>query len=87
MKLSRYKDKASTVASKLMAGKEKSDPINGGIYDLILKAFDIPVNMFFREVYPRGAWKIPKDGAIILVAAPHANQVSKWLVPFGHDDG
>ena len=70
-----------------MAGKEKSDPINGWIYDLILRIFDIPINIFFREVYPRGAWKIPKDGAVIFVAAPHANQVSTLLVPSSHGDG
>jgi glycerol-3-phosphate O-acyltransferase/dihydroxyacetone phosphate acyltransferase len=32
-------------------------------------------------VHPRGAWRVPKKGPIILVAAPHANQVSKALVP------
>jgi glycerol-3-phosphate O-acyltransferase/dihydroxyacetone phosphate acyltransferase len=60
-----------------MAIQKEADPINGWVYDLILRIFDVPINLFFREVYPRGAWKIPKDGAVIFVAAPHANQV--WV--------
>lgn len=29
---------------------------------------------FFREIRPRGAFRLPKKGAVIFVAAPHANQ-------------
>ncbi|KAI9270869.1 hypothetical protein BY458DRAFT_456174 [Sporodiniella umbellata] len=32
------------------------------------------LDIFFREVKPRGAHKIPREGPVIFVAAPHANQ-------------
>ncbi|KAF2271511.1 glycerol-3-phosphate acyltransferase Sct1 [Westerdykella ornata] len=44
------------------------------IYDILLGIFSICLDIFFREVYPRGAWRIPKREAVIIVAAPHANQ-------------
>ncbi|KAL8825854.1 MAG: hypothetical protein Q9170_007634 [Blastenia crenularia] len=44
------------------------------VYDLGLWLFTLAIDIFFREVYPRGAWKIPKRGPVIIVAAPHANQ-------------
>lgn len=44
------------------------------IYDLGLWLFALCVDIFFREVYPRGAWRIPRHGPVIIVAAPHANQ-------------
>lgn len=49
------------------------------MYDLILLIFSVLVDCFFREVHPRGSWKVPKRGPIILVAAPHANQVCMHL--------
>lgn len=44
------------------------------IYDLILWFLSIIFDLFFREIRPRGAFRIPKKGAVIFVAAPHANQ-------------
>jgi glycerol-3-phosphate O-acyltransferase/dihydroxyacetone phosphate acyltransferase len=44
------------------------------IYDLLLHVFSACLNIFFREVYPRSTWRIPKRDAVIVVAAPHANQ-------------
>ena len=44
------------------------------IYDLLLHVFSACLDIFFREVYPRSTWRIPKRGAVIVVAAPHANQ-------------
>lgn len=49
------------------------------IYDLMLWTSSILVDLFFREVHPRGSWKIPRRGPIIFVAAPHANQVSRQV--------
>ncbi|ORY99926.1 hypothetical protein BCR43DRAFT_434269 [Syncephalastrum racemosum] len=43
-------------------------------YGLALKLFNLLLFLFFREVRPRGAHKIPKTGAVIFVVAPHANQ-------------
>jgi glycerol-3-phosphate O-acyltransferase/dihydroxyacetone phosphate acyltransferase len=50
-------------------------PLVGWVYDLVLAILSPLIDMFFREVSVRGAWKLPKDGPVILVAAPHANQV------------
>lgn len=45
-------------------------------YDVALWLFNLMLDIFFREVRPRGAHKIPKEGPVIFVVAPHANQVS-----------
>lgn len=50
------------------------------VYDLGLWVFTVCLGIFFREVYPRGAWKVPKHGPLIIVAAPHANQFVDSLV-------
>lgn len=51
--------------------------------DLFFQAFDLAmvfwrmiINIFFRSIQPRGAWRIPKnnEGPIIFVGAPHHNQ-------------
>ncbi|KAK2810076.1 hypothetical protein FQN50_003270 [Emmonsiellopsis sp. PD_5] len=44
------------------------------LYDIGIWIFTFCLDIFFREVYARGAWRIPKRGPIIIVAAPHANQ-------------
>ncbi|KAI8958372.1 Sucrase/ferredoxin-like-domain-containing protein [Daldinia sp. FL1419] len=49
-------------------------------YDAFLHTFSVLVDLFFREVHPRGAWRIPRTGPILFVAAPHANQFVDGLV-------
>ncbi|KAJ5091474.1 acyltransferase [Penicillium alfredii] len=44
------------------------------LYDLVLWFFTWGLDLFFREIYPRGAWRIPEKGPVLIVAAPHANQ-------------
>lgn len=44
-------------------------------YDSFLWTTSVLVELFFREVHPRGAWKVPRNGPVLFVAAPHANQV------------
>ena len=61
-----------------MARKKELVPMVNWIYDLILWVMSVLVDLFFREVHPRGSWKVPKRGPVIFVAAPHANQVSKF---------
>jgi glycerol-3-phosphate O-acyltransferase/dihydroxyacetone phosphate acyltransferase len=39
------------------------------------------VDFFFREMHPRGAWKVPRHGPVLFVAAPHANQVGSHALP------
>ena len=58
-----------------MAKKEEGSLIVPWVYDTVLWLLSILVDLFFREVHPRGAWKVPRKGPIIVVAAPHANQV------------
>ena len=50
-------------------------PMSNWKYDAFLHTFSILVDLFFREVHPRGAWRVPRTGPILFVAAPHANQV------------
>lgn len=50
------------------------------LYDFVLWTMSVLVDLFFREVHPRGAWKVPRQGPIILVAAPHANQFVDSLI-------
>ncbi|KAF4615224.1 hypothetical protein D9613_003038 [Agrocybe pediades] len=43
-------------------------------YDAAMIFFKTITQIFFREVRPRGAFHIPKDGPVIFVGAPHNNQ-------------
>lgn len=79
-----------------MAKQPYIPPLIGWLYDLVLWLFSVLVDLFFREVHPRGSWKIPRKGPVILVAAPHANQVglsgrcrfsllcASWLIVWHH---
>lgn len=58
-----------------MPGNEELVPMINWVYDLMLWVMSIVVDLFFREVHPRGSWKIPRRGPVLFVAAPHANQV------------
>ncbi|KAF1930062.1 uncharacterized protein M421DRAFT_419090 [Didymella exigua CBS 183.55] len=55
-------------------GKKSIATMNKYVYDAFLWTFSILVELFFREVHPRSSWKVPKDGPVIFVCAPHANQ-------------
>ena len=50
-------------------------PMSNWKYDTFLWTMSILADLFFREIHPRGAWKVPRNGPILFVAAPHANQV------------
>jgi glycerol-3-phosphate O-acyltransferase/dihydroxyacetone phosphate acyltransferase len=58
-----------------MARKKDTGLMNKYVYDAFLWTFSILVELFFREVHPRSSWKVPKEGPVIFVCAPHANQV------------
>jgi 1-acyl-sn-glycerol-3-phosphate acyltransferase len=47
------------------------------LYDCVVWLFNIMLDVFFREIRPRGSHKVPLEGPLIFVAAPHANQVNK----------
>ncbi|EEH39988.2 glycerol-3-phosphate O-acyltransferase [Paracoccidioides lutzii Pb01] len=44
------------------------------LYDFGIWVFSLCLDIFFREIYSRGTWRIPRNGPVIVVAAPHANQ-------------
>ena len=44
-------------------------------YEAALMFWRIITQIFFREIRPRGAFNIPRDGPVIFVGAPHNNQV------------
>ncbi|KAF2153830.1 hypothetical protein K461DRAFT_292539 [Myriangium duriaei CBS 260.36] len=50
------------------------------VYDAFLWIFSIIVELFFREIHPRSTWKVPRNGPLIIVAAPHANQFVDPLI-------
>ncbi|CAF9921892.1 hypothetical protein IMSHALPRED_005280 [Imshaugia aleurites] len=63
-----------------MARKKELVPMVNWVYDLILWVMSVLVDLFFREVHPRGSWKVPRRGPVIFVAAPHANQFVDPLI-------
>ncbi|TFK92382.1 glycerol-3-phosphate O-acyltransferase [Polyporus arcularius HHB13444] len=56
--------------------KDESDLV----YDAALVFWRMVTNIFFREVRPRGAFNIPREGPVIFVAAPHNNQFLDPLI-------
>ncbi|KAL1297372.1 hypothetical protein AAFC00_004912 [Neodothiora populina] len=50
------------------------------IYDAWLWTFSVLIDLFFREVHPRSSWKVPRQGPVLIVAAPHANQFVDPLI-------
>jgi hypothetical protein len=59
------------------SGKKPIATMNKFMYDAFLWTFSILVELFFREVHPRSSWQVPKEGPVIFVCAPHANQVRR----------
>lgn len=62
------------------AKHKEQNPMTNWVYDVFLWTFSILVDLFFREVHPRGSWKVPRRGPLIFVAAPHANQFVDPLI-------
>ncbi|KAK5119779.1 hypothetical protein LTR85_007355 [Meristemomyces frigidus] len=62
-----------------MTGKGKQQ-WNSITYDIFLWIFTVITDLFFREIHPRSTWRIPRQGPIIFVAAPHANQFIDPLI-------
>ncbi|KAG9716313.1 hypothetical protein KCU73_g15676, partial [Aureobasidium melanogenum] len=50
------------------------------VYDLGLGTFNLALDVFFREIYPRNTFRIPKKGPVIIVGAPHANQFADSII-------
>ncbi|KAK0628960.1 Sucrase/ferredoxin-like-domain-containing protein [Bombardia bombarda] len=54
-------------------------PMSNWKYDAFLWSMSI-LTLFFREVHPRGSWRVPRNGPVLFVAAPHANQFVDALI-------
>lgn len=68
---------APRVPSAVRKDKASIDTLNNfasWLYDLVIWSLSSIFDLFFREVRPRGAFRIPRNGPLIFVAAPHANQ-------------
>ncbi|KAG6009852.1 hypothetical protein E4U21_000954 [Claviceps maximensis] len=72
-------DKVQAEAESDQEAKELYPMVNWK-YDLFLYLMGNLVDLFFREVVPRGSWKVPKSGPVLFVAAPHANQFVDGLI-------
>lgn len=55
-------------------------PMVNWVYDLMLWVMSVLIDLFFREVHPRGSWRVPRRGPVLFVAAPHANQFVDPLI-------
>lgn len=54
----------------------------GLAYDLVLLFWRVIINIFFREIRPRGAFNIPREGPVLFICGPHANQFLDPLLLF-----
>ncbi|KKA28683.1 hypothetical protein TD95_003075 [Thielaviopsis punctulata] len=61
-------------------GRKELYPMVNWKYDVFSWCMSILIDLFFREVHPRGSWKVPKSGPVLFVAAPHANQFVDGIV-------
>ncbi|KAJ3560019.1 hypothetical protein NP233_g11104 [Leucocoprinus birnbaumii] len=53
---------------------KRSQPKQSLKYDAVMLFWRTVTQIFFREIRPRGAFNIPRDGPVIFVGAPHNNQ-------------
>ncbi|KJZ78448.1 hypothetical protein HIM_01839 [Hirsutella minnesotensis 3608] len=60
--------------------KKELYPMVNWKYDLFLYSMGTLIDLFFREVVPRGSWRVPQSGPVLFVAAPHANQFVDALI-------
>ncbi|EAQ85093.1 hypothetical protein CHGG_09107 [Chaetomium globosum CBS 148.51] len=67
-------------ATKEAAPQKELYPMSNWKYDGFLWIMSVLADLFFREVHPRGAWKVPRHGPVLFVAAPHANQFVDALI-------
>ncbi|EGO54682.1 hypothetical protein NEUTE1DRAFT_132129 [Neurospora tetrasperma FGSC 2508] len=67
-------------SAKSPSASKELYPMSNWKYDTFLWTMSFLVDTFFREVHPRGSWKVPRSGPVLFVAAPHANQFVDALV-------
>ncbi|KAM5346593.1 hypothetical protein ACJ41O_009598 [Fusarium nematophilum] len=74
------KDAAPPQSASNPTPQKELYPMVNWKYDMFLYSVGNIVDMFFREVVPRGAWRVPQTGPVLFVAAPHANQFVDALI-------
>lgn len=74
------KDKDATSSEPPAKREKELYPMSKWKYDTFLWTMSVLVDLFFREVHPRGSWKVPRQGPVLFVAAPHANQFVDALI-------
>lgn len=55
-------------------------PMSNWKYDAFLWSTSVLADLFFREIHPRGTWRVPQRDPVLFVAAPHANQFVDALI-------
>ncbi|KIJ44372.1 hypothetical protein M422DRAFT_252379 [Sphaerobolus stellatus SS14] len=60
--------------AKLIGPLHVPEEVSHVAYDTMVMFWRVVTNIFFREIRPRGAFNIPRDGAVIFAVAPHHNQ-------------
>lgn len=91
--LSRDNDRVEGEEKKEQGVREEKDPrdqekkenneislVKLMVYDFFLWLLAVIFDCFFREIKPRGAFRLPRSGPVIFVAAPHANQFVDGIV-------
>ncbi|KAK6455757.1 glycerol-3-phosphate O-acyltransferase [Scheffersomyces xylosifermentans] len=68
------KDKTEKSEKGTKKGYQKVPWYRLWMYDMLLWLFSVIFDCFFREIRPRGAFRLPRSGPVIFVGAPHANQ-------------
>ncbi|KAL5615155.1 uncharacterized protein BROUX77_000992 [Berkeleyomyces rouxiae] len=66
--------------AKASTSRKELYPMVNWKYDVFSWIMSILIDLFFREVHPRGSWKVPTTGPVLFVAAPHANQFVDGIV-------
>lgn len=61
----------STAASSLPFPPPRAPTARLTLSFSVLAAGRIVINLFFREIRPRGAYNIPRTGPVLFVGAPH----------------
>ncbi|CAR29486.1 hypothetical protein ZYGR_0AD01680 [Zygosaccharomyces rouxii] len=94
--IARDLEPATSPSSKSSTNEEKEDKDKGNeahphkqpfyrilIYNIILGMLLNIFDCFFREIRTRGGYKVPRQGPVIFVAAPHANQFVDPVILMG----
>lgn len=84
--MSRHSETTPLVGEKsgeVNSSYEPPSSARKAIYDFVLWSLGVVFDCFFREIRARGAFRLPRNGPIIFVGAPHANQFIDPIILMG----